>query len=386
MRDTAGAPWPAGSLDLWIWRVWVHGHSLLGTTMRSGTSLLGPLSVMGVVLFTACTERAPTESQPVPRPLATKNLQPARDARAVAGRPLPRFDAIASVQAAGGTVGLVRVVDFEGFPDLTQITTQYSRLGVVFAGASILNAGGLLNAAFFPPRSGVGVVFDWPASFGGLITATFTVPVLRAGGYITGNRAITLRCFDSHGNLLGTASTPGPNFVGVGTPNLLLEISAPGIKQCTFTDGGNTYTVDDFTFTVDFAALIDAYLTQKSSPLAGTGAAFVASGFSSNVDPRLIVAIAGAESSFGRFLCAPFNAWNWFWGGTCAASPFTSWQEGIATVTKYMRLSYLNKGYTTIPLIGSKYCASGCQNWVPNVSLFYGELGGDPSNLGFPGS
>jgi hypothetical protein len=40
------------------------------------------------------------------------------------------------------------------------------------------------------------------------------------------------------------------------------------------------------------------------------------------------VAIAGAETGFGAHVCAANNAWNWFWGGTCAKSPFDSWDAG----------------------------------------------------------
>jgi hypothetical protein len=46
-----------------------------------------------------------------------------------------------------------------------------------------------------------------------------------------------------------------------------------------------------------------------------------------------------------------------------------------------MRKSYLLKGYNTIPLIGKKYCASGCEHWEPNVTQFYRELGGNPALL-----
>ena len=53
------------------------------------------------------------------------------------------------------------------------------------------------------------------------------------------------------------------------------------------------------------AAALDAYLASKGSPMTGQGAAFVASGGQWQVDPRLVVAIAGAESSFGQITCAP---------------------------------------------------------------------------------
>jgi hypothetical protein len=137
---------------------------------------------------------------------------------------------------------------------------------------------------------------------------------------------------------------------------------------------------------------LDDYLNGKASPIASNGPVFINSGLEWDIDPRLIIAIAGAESTFGKDICGAFNAWNWFWchsRGTCgdnrcSNSPFDSWEQGIQTVSKYMRLSYLNKGYNTIPLIGSQYCASNCEHWEPNVTRFYkDELGGDISDLGF---
>ncbi len=87
------------------------------------------------------------------------------------------------------------------------------------------------------------------------------------------------------------------------------------------------------------AARIDSYLQGKASPLAGLGAAFRAVGIKHNIDPRLLVAIAGQETGFGRHLCASYNAWNWFWSDTCSDSPFDSWEEALETVAKYLRIS-----------------------------------------------
>ena len=139
---------------------------------------------------------------------------------------------------------------------------------------------------------------------------------------------------------------------------------------------------------------INAYLSQKNARLAGTGADFVAEAKTYGVDPRLPVAMSGAESSFGNHVCDSehFNAWNWFWcyatntceGNPCKNSPFPSWKQGITTVTKFLRRSYINKGYDSIPLIGAKYCKEGCQFWVGNVTKFYrDDLGGDPGHLSF---
>src|SRR5438105_2031014 len=81
------------------------------------------------------------------------------------------------------------------------------------------------------------------------------------------------------------------------------------------------------------SSAIDQYLSMRSSPLTGHGNTFVNEGSNFSVDPRLIVAIAGAETSFGTRICGQFNAWNWFWclscnpGDRCARSPFPSWDE-----------------------------------------------------------
>lgn len=122
------------------------------------------------------------------------------------------------------------------------------------------------------------------------------------------------------------------------------------------------------------AAQIDDYLARKHSPMAGMGSVFSTYGHDYNVDPRLVVAIAGAETTFGRQQCTANNAWNWFHRGTCPASSFASYQEGAEHVTRSLRRSYINRGYDTIELIRYKYCASGCDHWIPLVTAFHGEM------------
>ncbi|HEX5283594.1 MAG TPA: hypothetical protein VFW30_05700 [Bryocella sp.] len=146
-----------------------------------------------------------------------------------------------------------------------------------------------------------------------------------------------------------------------------------------------------FSQTAVSARQIDQFLAAKqiatkqgnivTPPLNGLGSVFVNDGSQYSIDPRLIVAISGAESSFGVRICTSNNAWNWFWQGPCPSSPFDSWSSGIETLSHYMDKSYILHGYNSVALIGQKYCASGCSNWVPDVTLFMTQLGGDPSSL-----
>ncbi len=135
------------------------------------------------------------------------------------------------------------------------------------------------------------------------------------------------------------------------------------------------------------AESIDQYLQSKGSPLAGEGAAFLESGVEHEVDPRLIVAIAGAESYFGIQTCAPFNAWGW----GCPTSPFSfrDWAHAIDTVTLGIREGYVDDGLTTVGEIHLRYAPPNAKNdptnlnyaWPDNVARFLVEQGGDPEDI-----
>jgi hypothetical protein len=136
------------------------------------------------------------------------------------------------------------------------------------------------------------------------------------------------------------------------------------------------------------AAGIDAYLASKGSPMTGQGSAFLASAGRWRVDPRLVVAISGAESSFGAMTCGPFNAWGW----SCPNDPadFADWPTAIETITRGLREYYLDEGRTSVALIQQKYCPVGAANdptglnshWAQNVTRFLAEQGGNPSMVG----
>lgn len=143
---------------------------------------------------------------------------------------------------------------FDGLPDLSLNVDDF---GVRFTGAQVLTCGGSLNCGPFPPFSGKNVVYDIIGG-GGVITATFNSKVTgrvdKVSARVTGNRNVTMTAFGAQGQVLGLAQTGGANFVGSNTgipANKLLEIMSTAvapISHVTFNDGGNTYTIDDFSF------------------------------------------------------------------------------------------------------------------------------------------
>src|SRR3989304_8193905 len=95
------------------------------------------------------------------------------------------------------------------------------------------------------------------------------------------------------------------------------------------------------------------------------------------LDWRLLVAIAGAESTFCRTI--PPGGYNcWGWGihsrGTLG---FSSYEEGIRTVAKGLRGDFLEDGLTTVEEIMSRYAPISLQNggsWARAGTYFMDQL------------
>lgn len=137
------------------------------------------------------------------------------------------------------------------------------------------------------------------------------------------------------------------------------------------------------------AAQINKYLRAKVSPLAGKGAVFIREARRNGLDPLLLVAITGAESSFGTQTNGSFNPFGWGPG-----IDFRSWDDGIAKVARGLRIGYADQGLKTISQIGGKWAPVGAgndptnlnSNWTRNVGRFYGELGGQGVAVGTAGA
>jgi hypothetical protein len=149
------------------------------------------------------------------------------------------------------------ILDFEGFPDSTTLTTQYP--GITFSNATVISAGITLNEFELPPNSGTNVVFD----DGGPMTISFTSPVLSFGGFFTYYEPLSLRAFDGSDTQVDSATSafsinvgcdPGPSCLGDpgSSPNEFLQVDFPsGISSVTITGdpAGTSFVLDDATIT-----------------------------------------------------------------------------------------------------------------------------------------
>jgi len=143
------------------------------------------------------------------------------------------------------------VLNFEGFPDSSILTNQYS--GLTFTNAIILTAGISLNEFEFPPHSGVNVASD----NGGPISISFDTTILSFSGYFTYVEPLTLDAFDSGSNLVDSATSAFSSndalFGDPGSsPNEFLQVNfAGGISGVSITGDplGGSLVMDDITYT-----------------------------------------------------------------------------------------------------------------------------------------
>lgn len=119
------------------------------------------------------------------------------------------------------------------------------------------------------------------------------------------------------------------------------------------------------------AKILAQYLARFDSPLQNHAQDFIDAANTYQLDWKLLPAIAGVESTFGKQIPGGFNAWGWGVYGTQAVY-FNSWRDGIFTIAKGLRENYLNKGLTDPFSINRVYAAS--PYWGGKVSSFMQDL------------
>jgi hypothetical protein len=120
------------------------------------------------------------------------------------------------------------------------------------------------------------------------------------------------------------------------------------------------------------------YFRKYNSPLEASAQDFIEAADTYNLDWKLVPAIAGVESTFGKHLpggtdprYTSYNCWGWGVYGTQALH-FKSFRHGIFTVSEGLKKDYIDKGYTNPYSMNRKYAAS--QTWGTKVSYFLTDI------------
>ena len=117
------------------------------------------------------------------------------------------------------------------------------------------------------------------------------------------------------------------------------------------------------------------FLESYDSPLATGAETFVQQADKYNLDWKLVAAIAGVESTFGKQIpTGSYNGWGWgVFTGTQSGVNFKDWAEGIAVVSEGLRKNYIDRGAQNIYDIGWIYAANG-NSWATHVRYFVDKL------------
>lgn len=119
-----------------------------------------------------------------------------------------------------------------------------------------------------------------------------------------------------------------------------------------------------------------AYLEKRNSPLKDNAHDFIEAADMYGVDWKLVPAIAGVESGFGKHTPGnaykpSYNGWGWGVYGNQALY-FPSWKDAIHTVTRGLKTGYIDKGLTTPAAMNRKYASS--PTWGSKVTYFLNDL------------
>lgn len=118
------------------------------------------------------------------------------------------------------------------------------------------------------------------------------------------------------------------------------------------------------------SAILKEFLEGYNSPLAEYADVFVQTADKYQIDWRLVPAISGVESTFGKHIpMNSFNAYGWCNGDYS----FKSWEESIEIVSSTLKKKYFNRGLDDPYKIGPVY-APPSTTWAGKVDYFMKKM------------
>lgn len=130
----------------------------------------------------------------------------------------------------------------------------------------------------------------------------------------------------------------------------------------------------DFDFRVEN---LRKFLQKYNSPLTSYAEEFVIYADENSLDYRLVPAITGVESTFGkRIPQGSYNAYGWANG----EYEFESWEDSIKHVSEVLKTSYIDRGVFSINQIARVY-APPSTTWGGNVTFFIRKIDTLPLNF-----
>lgn len=122
------------------------------------------------------------------------------------------------------------------------------------------------------------------------------------------------------------------------------------------------------------ATIVHTFLQAYDSPMSDAADAFVLFADKYSLDWKLVLAIAGTESTFGKHIpTGSYNAWGWgVFTGKQTGIGFTSWENGVEEVSRGLKEKYIDKGAVTLDQIGDIYAASSA--WASHVRFFIEKI------------
>jgi len=116
--------------------------------------------------------------------------------------------------------------------------------------------------------------------------------------------------------------------------------------------------------------ILRKFLSKFNSPLTPYSSEFIRQADFYGIDYRLVPAISGVESTFGKQIpFGSYNAYGWVNGNYS----FKSWPDSIQVVSKTLKYNYIDKGVISIASIARVY-APPSTTWGSKVQYFVSKI------------